>query len=184
MFENTLWFGTSISIVLDKKKFKQDTNTNLKFVKAYGIKAEDNQRFPESNFTDTVPRVLEKENPEAIILQTGSIEISNFDVKKALMDPEKSIEEWTLKVKADSNNLFNLAKRALQIRPSLDVIIVKRLPRYDSKAVDPIHIKQSLSEFANSVYDQLWLEGGAPNNIHIVSFDNMECYGYLKDIVY
>ena len=164
--DNIVWIGTSISNVLDREKFEKDTNTKLKVVKAYGIKREGNQRFPASNFTDTIPKVVENEKPDAIILQTGSIEITNIDVKKALMDPYKNIEqykaEWTEKVKEDSTNLFKLAKKALQMKPDLKVIIVKRLPRYDPKSQDPIFIKQSLSELANSVYDQLWLEDGGP----------------------
>ena len=63
-------------------------------------------------------------------------------------------------------------------------MIVKRLPRYDLKSKDPIHIRQSLSEYANSIYDQLWLENGGPRNIHIITLHNMECFGYLKDIIY
>ena len=106
-----VWLGTSISKVLDQKKFEKDTKTNLKVIKAYGIKKEQNQRFPASNFTDIVPKVIKNENPDAIVLQTGSIEITNIDVKKALMDPSNSIEEykaeWTRKVKDDSTNLFN-----------------------------------------------------------------------------
>ena len=142
--------------------------------------------FSRSNFTKFVARVLENHSTDAIILQAGSIEITNIDVKKAPMDPNKSIEEykheWTLKVKEDSTNLFNLAKSALKLQPNLKVIIVKRLPRYDTKTQDPIYIKQSLSEFGNSVYDQLWLENGGPKNIKTVSFDNFESFGYLKDI--
>ena len=149
------------------------------------IQSEDNQFYPESSFCKVVPRVLKEEHPDAIILQTGSIEITNIDVKKALMDPEKSIdqykEEWTLKAKLDSQNLFNLAKQALKMQPKIKVVILKRLPRYDTKFQDPIHIKQSLSGLANSVYDQLWLENGGPKNIQVVSLDKMECYGYLKD---
>ena len=53
-----------------------------------------------------------EDDPDAVVLQTGSIEITNIDVKKALMDPFKSIEqykqEWTDKVKDDSNNLFKV----------------------------------------------------------------------------
>ena len=42
----------------------------------------------------------------------------------------------------------------------MKVIIVKRLPRYDSSAADPLGIKANLSQFANSVYDQLWFKKG------------------------
>ena len=187
-FKNIVWIGTSISKALDSKKLEEDTNMKVKVVKSYGIKRECNQRFPASNFTEMVPKVIKQDNPDAVVLQTGSIEITNIDVKKALMDPFKSIEqykqEWTDKVKDDSNNLFNVAKTAVKMKPDIEVVILKRLPRYDPKSTDPLHIKQSLSELANSVYDQLWLEDGGPKNIHIVSLDKMECFGYLKDIIY
>ena len=183
-----MWTGSSVSNVLDNKKFQNDTKTNLKTVKAYGIKSDSNQRYPELNFTTIVPKVVNNENPDAIVLQTGSIEITNIDVKKALMDPNKSIEEykkeWTVKTKEDSINLYNIATNALKIKQTMKVIIVKRLPRYDPKHQDPIHIKQSLSELSNSILDQLWLENGAPENIQIVSFDKIEGQGYLKDIIY
>ena len=52
--KNIIWFGTSISKALDRNKFQEDTKTKIKFVKAFGIKAEDNQFFPELNVTDTV----------------------------------------------------------------------------------------------------------------------------------
>ena len=66
----------------------------------------------------------------------------------------------------------------------MKVIIVKRLPRYDPLHQDPLRIKQSLSEYANSYYDQLWFKKGGPKNIHVVNFDKIESTGYLKDIIY
>jgi hypothetical protein len=80
------WIGTSLSKSLDRRKFEKDTNTKLKFVKAFGIKNESDQLYPDMNFTDTVPKVVEQEKPDMLVLQTGSIEISNINVKSALMD--------------------------------------------------------------------------------------------------
>ena len=103
--DKIIWFGTSVSKSLNKKKFEKDTNTKVKVVKAYGIEGDSNQRYPEVNFNKVVTDTLEKEEPDAIILQTGSIEITNIDVKGALMDPLKSIDqykaEWTLKAKKE-----------------------------------------------------------------------------------
>ena len=142
--KNVVWIGTTVCNVLDEKKFQNDTKTNLKTVKAYGIKAETNQRFSELNFAKIVPMVVKNENPDAIVIETGSIEITNIDVKKALMDPNKSIEEykkeWTAKTKEDSINLYNIAKNALEIKKNMKVIIVKRLPRFDLNHQDPTKI--------------------------------------------
>ena len=137
-----IWFGTSLSKTLNCKKFERDTNTQVKLVKAYGIKREDNQFFPERNFINTVPKVLKNEKPDAIVLQAGSIEISNIDVKHAMMDTEKDLDtyrkEWATKVEKDSENLFSLAENIVKDYPETKVIIVKRLPRFDSISVDPL----------------------------------------------
>ena len=39
-------------------------------------------------------------------------------------------------------------------------------------------IKQSLSEFANTVYDDIWVSRGRPSNIHIMD-QNLKCEGDL-----
>ena len=187
--KNVLYIGTSLSKSLDRKKFQKDTKTKLKVVKAYGIKKESDQFYPKLNFTDVVPKSLEKDKPDVLVLQAGSIEISNLNVKNAMMNTEKDIEEysreWAAKVEDDSNNLFEVAENALKADPKMKVIIVKRLPRYDSSAADPLGIKANLSQFANSVYDQLWFKKGGPINIHIVNFDlGCDDSRYLKDILF
>ena len=40
--KNVIWFGTSLSKSLNCKKFERDSNTQVKLVKAYGIKGEEN----------------------------------------------------------------------------------------------------------------------------------------------
>ena len=186
---NITWFGTSISKALDQKKFEADTKSKIKFVKSFGIKAEENQFYPELNLTDTVHAVLSKTNPDAIILQAGSIEISNFDVKKALMDTDKDLDEywkqWTAKIEEDSANMFKVAVEATKRHPAMKVLVVKRLPRYDPISSDPKGIKSELSKFGNHVYDQLWFKGGCPKNIFIVDFElNCSDSGYLKDLIF
>ena len=83
------WFGTSISKVLDVKKLKNDTKTDLKIVRAYCIQKEG--MYPKSNFCAVVLHELRKEPADVVVLQTGSIEITNIDVRKAMMDPIKDI---------------------------------------------------------------------------------------------
>ena len=173
--EKVLWVGTSISKTLDIHKFQKETKTSIKSVKAFGITREENQLYPETNFTDIVPEVIKNETPDTLVLQGGSIEITNIDVKKALMDPNKDIEEykedWFAKVEKDSSNLFAIAERAIKDKPNMKVIIVKRLPRNDPLVSDPIGIKKKISKFGNNAYDQLWFKRGAPKNIHVVNFD-------------
>ena len=86
------WFGTSVSKVLDQNKFEKDTNTNLKVVKAYCIQEEG--KFPKENFCAIVPEELKTDPVDVAVFQTGSIEITNLDVKKAMMDPHRDIKEY------------------------------------------------------------------------------------------
>ena len=69
--------------------------------------------------------------------------------------PCGNMREWAAKVERDSENMFRVAEDATKDNPKLKVIIVKRLPRYDCPSVDPDAIKAKLSNFANTVYDQL-----------------------------
>ena len=167
--QSVTWFGTSISKVLDKTKFEEDTNTKLKVVKAYCIEKEG--RFPDANFCDIVPNELKTKTADVAVFQPGSIEITNLEVKEAMMDHTRDIneyeKEWSAKVEKDSENLFNLALKVTKENPELTVVILKRLPRFDSKAKDPTGIKSKLSNFANNVYDHLFFKHGCPKNIKI-----------------
>ena len=154
--ERVSWIGTSISKALDKSKFEKDLNVNLNITKAYCIKEEANARYKEANFKAIVPEVIEKQEPDVVVLQTGSIEITNIDVKRALMDSERNIDEykkeWFEKVEEDSKNLFDVAQNALKKNNKVKkVIILKRLPRHDTNSSDPIGIKSQLSKYANSI---------------------------------
>ena len=180
------WVGTSVSKSLDTNKFENDTNTELTMVKSYCVNKEG--RFPDSNFKVTVPAVVKKEDADTIVLETGSIEITNMDVNNAMVDPTKDIKEyqkeWFEKAEEVSTELFKIAEDAIAADENVNVIILKRLPRFDRSSSDISKIKAKISEFANQVYDQLWLRRGSPERIHIVSIKLLEKEGFLKDIIY
>ena len=181
------WVGTSISKALDRKKFEKDLNVELTVVKAYCI--EEEGRFQKTNFRAIVPDVVAKGGIDTLVLQTGSIEITNIDTNKAAMDPKKDIKdyqrEWYAKVEDDSTNLFSIAEEAIARDDDLNVVIVKRLPRFDRSSKDIMAIKTKLSSFSNHVYDQLWLKRGSPARIHIVELPlGCDNSSYLKDIIY
>ena len=180
------WVGTSISKVLNKKKLENDLDVELTSVKAYCVQEEG--RFPESNFKAVVPKVLENGNVGTLILETGSIEITNIDVNNAMMDPKKDIkeykEEWFAKAEEVSTELFNIAETAINANKNLNIIILKRLPRFDRSSNDLLKIKSDLSSFANHTYDQLWLKRGSPKRIHVTEVKLCKQDGYLKDLIY
>ena len=149
---------------------------SVKVVKAFCIQEEG--RFPKSNFCAVVPHELKKEPADVVVFQTGSIEITNLDVKKAMMDPSKDIKEyekeWFAKAEKDSENIFNLAVKVTEENPGTKTVILKRSPRFDPRSIDPLSIKSKLSLFANNVYDKLFSKHGSPANIQIASL-NLGC---------
>ena len=179
------WFGTSLSNSLDTEKLEKDTNMDVNVVKAFCIKPDG--KYPDLNFTDTVPAEIEHDIPDIVVLEAGSIEITNLDVKKAMMDTNKDVKEyereWTEKVEKDSENLFNLALKMTEEHKHMKIIILKRLPRFDTKAQDPTSIKSRLSVFANNVYDQLYFKSGCPSNIKVADLNLATEYPYLRKII-
>jgi hypothetical protein len=183
------WVGTSLSKQLIKSKFENDLKVDLKIESAYCIVNEADAYFPEKNFRAVVPKVVGNDDIDTLVLQAGSIEITNFDVNKAVEDPKKKIEdykkEWFEKVEKDSSNLFDVAEAALTNSEHLQkVIIIKRLPRFDPRKNDSLGMKSQLSKYANTCYDQLWVKRGRPDNIHIVNLDSLDSYEYLRNIIF
>ena len=90
-----------------------------------------------------------------------------------------------MEAEKSSENLFSIAEDAIAGDCNLNVIIVKRLPRFDRKSKDMLGIKSKLSKFANHVYDQLWLKRGSPTRIQVVDL-NLDCeeYPYLKETIF
>ena len=138
---NITWIGTSESKVLNREKLETNLNANVSIVDAYCIEEE-------NNFGEIVPEVLKKEDTDVLVLQTDSIEITNIGVEKALHDGTKSIteyqKEWYMEAELNSEKLFNIAENATVEKSDLNVIIVKRLPRFDIKTKDTLGIKKKL----------------------------------------
>jgi hypothetical protein len=124
---------------------------------------------------------------DTLILETGSIEITNLDFNKALMDPHKEIDEYKKerfeKAEEVSTELFRIAEDAIAADERINVIILKCLPRFDRSSNDLINIKSNLSEFANQICDQLWLRKDCPKRLQIVEIKMAE-NGYLKELIH
>ena len=181
---------------MDEKKFERNTKSSVKFVRVNGIAEETESPYPKQaqsflnkTFEKVVPEVIENNNIDTLVMQAGSVEISNIKVNEALMDTSKDIraykKEWFDKVEDDSKKIFKIAEDAIKNKPELKVVIIKRIPRFDCSSQDILGIKSTLSNFANSVYDQLWTKSGSPENIRIAEIKlNVEHSGYLKSLVY
>ena len=182
--QKVVWIGTSLSKPLDAKKFEKDLNVKLRLVKAYCV--DDEGRYPKSSFRSIVPDAVK--GADILVLQTGSIEISNIDVNNAMMDTSREIDdykrEWFNKVELASSSLFKIAEECTAAYPNLNVIVVKRPPRFDRSSKDILGIKPKLSEFGNTVYDQLHIKSNFSDRIHLVDLKLVQNSKYLKSIIY
>ena len=103
---------------------------------------------------------------------------TNFDTSSNITE---NMEYWKQTIKTSTQNIMSIAKQSLANNPSLlKVVIMKRMPRYDSLKVDPQGIKSYLSDYGNSVYNSEWEELGCPSNI-VIAESGLDCYGALKD---
>ena len=82
-----LFIGDSLSRNLNTSVLKNVTDHDVRRVEAFIIDRNDTKaRFPEKNFSDIVPRELEKENYSTLILQGGTNEVSNLDVSGNVLE--------------------------------------------------------------------------------------------------
>ena len=184
------WVGTSISNVLDKKKFEKDCDAELNMVKAYCVDREEEAVYKEANFKAVVPKIVSETETDILILQTGSIEITDLNIESALKDTTKNLQkykqEWFKKIEEASTTLIDVAESAITQDNTIEkVVIVKRLARFDKASNEIRKIRSDLSEYGNSVYDQILLKRGRPEKIQIVDFD-LKCSesGYLKGLIF
>ena len=169
--ENILVVGTSLKNKLNKQVLKNVTDSNVTSVTAFTIDAKDGAVRPDLNHRNIVPAELSRKPFDTLVLEGGVNEISNMNTKKDFID---NIDSWKKEVADDSLNLYQLAEKSLAENPSLKkVIILKRIFRCDD------NVKESLSQYANSVYDELWLRRGRPSGIYIAD-QKLQCDGALR----
>ena len=98
---------------------------------------------------------------------------------------EEYKKKWIRNVEVNSKEVFKIAEDATRVNKDINVVIVKRYPRFDSVYDDPIGIKKELSNFANQVYDHEFLRKGSPSNIHIIDVPlSCEKSPHLQDLIY
>ena len=159
-----------------------DTETEFPSKKSMSTSTDD-------SFKNVIPKVLNDDDFDVVILESGSIEITNININEAVMDINQDIpnlkKNWFSEVEKDSVKLFEIAEEAVEKNPDLEVIIVKRLPRHDKSSHDILNIKSRLSNYANTVYDQLLMKSNFASKIHVVEL-NLETqkFAFLRELVF
>ena len=120
----TLLVGDSISANIDIQHLENATQSKFTSVRAYSSvhdaksnPAKQAARFPNSNFRDVVPAALEKDNYQTLILQAGSVDITNLNTKD---NQSKYMEYYRQETVMSAKRLFQTAVSCLLHRPSKD----------------------------------------------------------------
>ena len=112
-------------------------------------------RFPRANFTDVITNQLNKSSFHSLVLQAGSVDITNLNTKRT---SEDAIEYFKQETILSAKNLFKAAVNAFSIQPTLNkVVIMKQIPRYDPVASDPLSLKPALSQIFNTTLTDQWM---------------------------
>ena len=146
-----------------------------------GGRAKRAARYPAKNFKDVIPVEVKKETFDCLILQAGSVDITNLDTKER---PEENLEYFKQEVRYAAKNLFTAAEAAFKAQPSLEkVVIMNQTPRYDDKEVDPLSLKQALALLFNNTLSELWLDSPLKDKL-VIGTHNLECVGGIKEARY
>ena len=153
--DKMLWVGDTISSNVNFKDISDKTQLEIIPVKAYHA-SKDNGVCLNSNenFLDVVEKQLNLHDFNYLVLGGGTEEITNLDTTSA---PEKRLSEFKDVVFESSRKLFSIAEAALQTNPSLEkVILLRRPPRFDLLAADPLQVKPQLSRLGDAILFDLW----------------------------
>ena len=139
------------------------------------------KEFPASNFTDVIPSQLKKSQYNSLVIQSGSVDISNLNTKE---NPQTYLEYSRQETVISAKNLFSAAVNAFTVQPSLEkVVIMKQTPRYDSVESDPLSLKPVLAQLFNTTLTEQWMTCQHKDKIFIGTH-NIECSGSIKESRY
>ena len=181
--------GDSVSANIDHKIVERALGKELRTTRAYSSindgsenEAKEATKFPDKNFDKVIKQELKKSPTDTLIIQAGSVDITNL--KTAGDNPGRFSEYYKQETVVAANNLFSAVTDALNTNPELKkVIIMKQIPRYDTKANDPSSVKSLLSKLFNATLDQLLLKSEYQDKITIGTH-RLECEGGILDSRY
>ena len=92
--------------------------------------------FQKSNFRDVVPAMLVKDDYQTLLLQAGSVDITNLNTKE---NQSEHMDYYRQETVMSAKNLIQTATNALSTSSTLKkVIIMKHIPRYDPVSTVPV----------------------------------------------
>ena len=119
--------GDSIAGMIHLPSIETATKADIKLVKAYSsIYANDESeayyppKFPTKNLTDVIEKELKKNETETLVVQAGSVDITNLKTESA--KSQQFIEYFKQKTIISANNTFQAVVNAALEHPELKQI--------------------------------------------------------------
>ena len=158
------YIGDSIAHNIMMPEIEKLTRTKIRTTKAYGSKKAPGQRFPNSNFSNVVPREMKDASPDVLVLQRDSVTLTNL----SLEEPEEMVKE---KVKQVSYDMVNVATAALDSNPECQRAILMEAPaRYDGKG--------ELNMYGNMMMHKALAESASSSKNKVtIGAHNLDCEG-------
>ena len=173
---------------MNLRVLEKATESKFTTVRAYSAVHDDVEnaakfkaKFPKSNFADVVPAQLKKDNFQTLVMQAGSVDITNMNTKD---DPTKHIEYFKKETVSAAKHFFKTGENALSANPKLEkVVMMNKTPRYDPANVDPLCLKPALAELYNNTMTEQWMSSGQKDKI-VIGNHNIDCVGAIRQSRY
>ena len=178
--------GDSISGNLHKKTIETATKAKLRIAKAYSSihenvthKGKHSPKFPTKIFNDVFKNELKKNKEDILIVQSGSVDITNLKTESA---NDEHFEYFKQQSVMSAINLFTAVTNAAANHPHLKkIIILKQIPRYDFP--NPPGLKHCLSQLYNETLDQLYAKCAFKDKLSIGNH-SLGCSGGILQAKY
>ena len=185
---SVLFVGDSISAAAHIPTLETAVNADVKQVRAYSSTYENMDspaniapRFPKQNFEDVIANEVGKANYDALIVQSGSVDITNLKTNTG--DAQNYLEYFKQKTIVSANNLYQAVTNAATKNPELKkVILMEQIPRYDSNTSNPPGLKPYLSNIFNETLGRLC--NSDKNSKVILGKHKLHCHGGIFEARY
>ena len=172
MKSKLLYVGDSVAQNANFNKIEKEVNIRIKTAKAYSSEENDHARWPKKNIIKVTKTALENNTNDDefthLVLAAPTVDITNLDTTK--LKQTESTEHFKQEILQSCQNIFKVAHNALKKHPTLrKVIILEHTPRLDDHHSDPMSPKPALVKYANSIFNQLWIESPYKSQISVGS---------------
>ena len=174
---SVLCAGTSLSDQhLDSIYTAAKSGTKIVKMKAFTMKRHDGKRQPSLNLEEMVPRYLEKNKVDLVVVEVGVNEVSYLNLSKDHGDLWREMKDRM-------EDLLIMTSDWVINNPGLKIVLLDRLPRIDSK------VREDQRKGADQSLRMAWEMCGAPENVILESLElqvqsraeKEEVFGRLRD---